>query len=72
MKTKGLSETGDTNEEYQKLIQEVKQGISEAIDLEEIPPGYIPNIKSYFDKIEGVATSESDDAEQPETGDEKK
>jgi chemotaxis protein histidine kinase CheA len=76
MKTKGLSETGETNEEYQKLIQEVKQGVSEAIDLEEIPPGYIPNIKSYFDKIEkaepGAAAAESGGNQQPETVDEKK
>jgi hypothetical protein len=70
MKTKGLSETGETNEEYQKLIQEVKQGVSEAIDLEEIPPGYIPNIKSYFDKIENAGAAEAGNTTQPEPANE--
>ncbi len=61
MKTKGISESGDARERYQKLIHEVQQGVSEAIDLEEIPPGYVPGIKSYFDTLD---QSES-------TGDEK-
>ena len=52
MKTKRISESGDTREQYQKLIHEVQQGVSEAIDLEEIPPGYVPGIKSYFDTLD--------------------
>ena len=73
MKTKGISESGDTREQYQKLIKEVQQGVSEAIDLEEIPPGYVPGIKSYFDTLEqsGNATKPAA-AEATEPGDEKK
>lgn len=69
MKTKGISETGDTREQYEKLIQEVKQGVSEAIDLEEIPPGYVPGIKSYFDTIEQSGTGTV--APEPGSGDAK-
>lgn len=52
MKTKGLSESGDAKTEFQRLAGEVRQGLSEAIELEQIPPGYVPGIKSYFDTLE--------------------
>lgn len=51
IKTKGVSESGDVKEQYQELMKEVRSGLSEAIELEEIPPGYVPGIKSYFDAI---------------------
>jgi hypothetical protein len=51
IKTKGVSESGDVKEQYQELVKEVRSGLSEAIELEEIPPGYVPGIKSYFDAI---------------------
>lgn len=52
VKTKGLSDKGDAKKEYKTLIQKVKQGYSEAILQEQIPPGYHDGIKSYFDNLE--------------------
>ena len=52
VKTKGLSDKGDASKEYKTLIQKVKQGYSEAILQEQIPPGYHEGIKSYFDNLD--------------------
>lgn len=52
MKTKGMSDSGEAVKEYTNLLQTVKQGVSEAIEQEQIPPGYHQGIKSYFDTIE--------------------
>ncbi len=52
LKTKGLSDRGDAVKDYRKLIRTVKQGVSQAIDQEQIPPGYYDGIKKYFDNIE--------------------
>jgi len=57
MKVKGVSEAGDTKQQYQQLIRNVREGLSEAIELEEIPPGYVPGIKKYFNTLD---ESESD------------
>lgn len=53
MKVKGVSEAGDTKEQYQQAIRNVQEGLSEALELEEIPPGYIPGIKKYFNTLDG-------------------
>ncbi len=58
MKTKGLSDTGEAVKEYRDAIEDVKQGAAEAIEQEEIPPGYIEAIQKYFDKIETVDAAE--------------
>jgi hypothetical protein len=50
--TKGLSDKGDVSKEYKATIQRVKQGYSEAIQQEQVPPGYHDGIKSYFDNID--------------------
>ena len=64
VKTKGLSDKGDASKEYKTLIQKVKQGYSEAILQEQIPPGYHEGIKSYFDNLDKTDKSaKSDDAE---------
>jgi hypothetical protein len=52
VKTKGLSDKGDAKKEYRSAIQKVKQGYSEAILQEQIPPGYHEGIKSYFDNLD--------------------
>jgi hypothetical protein len=52
MKSKGLGEEGDANQQYRALVDEVQQGVSEAIILEEVPPGYHKGIQSYFDAID--------------------
>jgi hypothetical protein len=63
VKTKGLSDKGDAKKEYKGLIQKVKQGYSEAILQEQIPPGYHEGIKSYFDNLDkSDQSTNSDDA----------
>lgn len=52
MKTQGEGEQGDVVKNYRSLINQVKQGVSEAIVTEQVPPGYHDNIKSYFDSLE--------------------
>ncbi|MHC4879579.1 MAG: hypothetical protein ACYTGL_24255 [Planctomycetota bacterium] len=58
IKTKGMSESGDVKQEYQKALNAVRSGLSEAIELEEIPPGYVPGIKNYFDAIADESAQE--------------
>jgi rubrerythrin len=50
--TKGMGKTGKAKEEYLESVKKVKQGVSEAILKEQIPPGYHDSIKKYFDNIE--------------------
>ncbi len=53
MKSKGLGD--ETNEdlklEYNAALDSVKQGYAEAIEAEQIPPGYRGSIQSYFDSL---------------------
>lgn len=51
LKSKGLSDSGDAEQNYAGQIDQVKQGVSEAILAEQIPPGYHDNIKHYFDTL---------------------
>ena len=51
-KTQELGPTGTRSEEYQEAVKQVKQGVSEAIVLEQVPPGYHESIKSYFDSLD--------------------
>ncbi|MFH1423204.1 MAG: hypothetical protein ABIH42_10905 [Planctomycetota bacterium] len=50
-KVQELGPAGEANEDYQKLIEKIKQGVSEAVLKEEIPPGYHEIVKKYFDSI---------------------
>ena len=50
-KTKEVGETGARSEEYRTNVQRVKQGVSEAIQQEQVPPGYHEAIKKYFDSL---------------------
>ena len=59
LKTKGQSDTGDARQSYSKSVQAIKQGVSEAIDKEEIPKGYIEGIKKYFQSLDETAPSRS-------------
>jgi hypothetical protein len=54
MKTKGMSDTGEARKEYRQAFDDIKQGAAEAIEQEQIPPGYVDTIQKYFDKIETV------------------
>jgi hypothetical protein len=63
MQTKGEAEKGDDVRDYKQLLTSVKQGAMEAMNTEQIPPGYHESIKSYFDKLdkskENSATKDS-------------
>ena len=52
LKTKGLTEAGEYKKEVASKLQTVKQGVSEAIKKEQVPPGYVDGIKKYFDNIQ--------------------
>jgi hypothetical protein len=52
LKTKGMGEHVEFKEQYRAAVRDVKQGISEAILQEEIPPGYHEGIKSYFESLD--------------------
>lgn len=66
MKTKGMSDTGEARKEYRAALTDVKQGVAEAIEQEQIPPGYIETIQRYFDNIEAVENS-AEAGDEPET-----
>ena len=51
-KTKELAPVGETKLEYRDAMSEVKQGASEAIFHEQIPPGYHDAIGKYFDSLD--------------------
>lgn len=53
LKSKGVGEEGDVKQEYRQLLGDIRQGVSEAILQEQIPPGYHDGIKSYFDSLRG-------------------
>jgi hypothetical protein len=58
VKTKGLSDRGDAKKEYREAIEKVKQGYSEAILQEQVPPGYYNGIKKYFDDFDKADAGE--------------
>ncbi|MDQ3625494.1 MAG: hypothetical protein M3463_23965 [Verrucomicrobiota bacterium] len=49
--SKELGETGARTEEYREAVRQVKQGVAEAIQREQVPPGYHDTIKRYFDTL---------------------
>ncbi len=51
-KAQGLGEKGTVSENYRSLAQQVKQGVSDALEQEQIPPGYHEGIKKYFDTLD--------------------
>src|SRR5690606_27992205 len=54
IKTRRVSENEDEDLqlEYRTVVKELKQSVSEAIDQEQIPPGYHEGIKKYFDSLD--------------------
>jgi hypothetical protein len=59
-KTQEVSDPGKARELYRRQVDAVKQGVSEAILQERVPPGYHDAIKRYFDTL-----GESRDAGKP-------
>lgn len=52
MKVKGLGELNEGQENYEEAVQQVKQGVSEALNSEQVPPGYHEGVKKYFDNLQ--------------------
>ncbi len=53
MKSKGLSDSGEVrDEDYRRVVGEIKQNLEDVIEQEQIPPGYVDGIKQYFDTLE--------------------
>ena len=50
-KEEGVGETGQKASDYQQAVRAVKQGVSEAIRNEQVPPGYHSAIQKYFDRL---------------------
>ncbi len=50
-KTRELSDPGAAREAYEQQVEAVKQGVSEAILQEQVPPGYHEGIRRYFDAL---------------------
>jgi len=48
---KSLGKRGDIKEEYSNSVKKIKQGVSEAILKEQVPPGYHKSIKKYFNSL---------------------
>jgi len=40
---------------YESTVSQIKSGVQAAIENEQIPPGYVEGIKSYFDNLESPA-----------------
>jgi hypothetical protein len=50
-KTRGVSDPGKADENFATSLRAVRQGVSEAIVQEQVPPGYHDSIKKYFDTL---------------------
>ena len=50
-KEEGVGDTGSKAGDYNAAVQAVKQGVSEAIRNERVPPGYHGAIQKYFDNL---------------------
>ena len=44
----------DELKKYESTVSEIKSGVQAAIENEQIPPGYVDGIKSYFDNLESA------------------
>ncbi len=53
-KQKGLGEKGAAQGEYRSLAQQVKQGVADALEQEQVPPGYHRSIQKYFDALDAA------------------
>ena len=50
-KSKEMGPTGARSEEYREAVRQIKQGVSEAITADQVPPGYHAAIQKYFDAL---------------------
>ncbi len=59
MRRQGLSEAGEVSEEYRELVRSLQKRVSTAIEVEEIPPGYVSGIRRYFDSLDRPSHEDS-------------
>ena len=52
-KVKGTSDEGKVVEDYKAAIRDIRQSAADAIESEQVPPGYHEGIKKYFDTLKG-------------------
>lgn len=50
-KTREVSRPGQARSDYGEQVKDVRQGVSEAIVKEQVPPGYHDGIRKYFGKL---------------------
>jgi hypothetical protein len=50
---------------YESTVTEIKAGVQAAIEAEQIPPGYVDGIKSYFDTINPSVTPPTNAPSEP-------
>ncbi|MES2571947.1 MAG: hypothetical protein V4710_18075, partial [Verrucomicrobiota bacterium] len=50
-KTSEVGQSGERVEDFKNTVQQLKQGVSEAIASEQVPPGYHSAIQKYFDTL---------------------
>ncbi len=65
-KSKGLSDKGDDKARFRDMMKKGDQGLKEAIDKDQIPPGYHDGIKNYFGKVEKGSAAEPAGAKKRE------
>lgn len=69
MRRQGLAEPGSSSQEYQQLVRELRQQVRTAIEVEEIPPGYVNGIRSYFDTLEQQSVVNDSGPNSPQSSD---
>jgi hypothetical protein len=58
MRRLGLADAGKSSQEYREHVRSLQKRVSTAIEVEEIPPGYVSGIRGYFDSLDERAAEE--------------
>lgn len=58
MRRQGLADVGKSSQEYREQVRSLQKRVSTAIEVEEIPPGYVSGIRDYFDSLDERAVEE--------------
>lgn len=56
LRRQGLADEGKSTQEYQDLVRTLQKNVNTAIEVEEIPPGYVRGVRTYFDSLEPSGT----------------
>ena len=58
MRRQGLADAGESSQEFRELVRSLQKRVSTAIEVEEIPPGYVAGIRSYFNALDQRASED--------------